>query len=113
KKARNSYFHSIRKAKQEKWTEFLENSHGKDIFQVLRYTKPRRNQATPVLLDNDQNQYSSFEQKCSLFRSSVFPPPPQHTGGNPQPPHRILQWPDITSSEIIEAIHTPHPNKAP
>src|SRR5690606_20841506 len=37
KEARNSYFHSIRKAKQEKWTEFLENSPGKDIFQVLRY----------------------------------------------------------------------------
>lgn len=89
KTARNEYFHCIRQAKQEKWTEFLEEAKGQDIFQVLRYTKPRRNQATPVLLDERQKQHITFEEKCILFRTTMFPPPPETENLPPPQPPRI------------------------
>ena len=38
----NTYYHAIRKAKSDKWIEFLQGAKGKDIFQVLRYTRPRK-----------------------------------------------------------------------
>ena len=112
KEARNAYFHAIRKAKSDKWIEFLEGVKGKDVFQVLRYTRPRRNEPTPALSHQGQTA-TTFEQKCSAFRQAMFPSPPVILPSPPAPPQTILPWKTLTRNEIETAIFSSNPNKAP
>lgn len=44
---RNIYFQSIWTAKEQHWKTFLSNTHGKEVFTALRYTKPRKCEWTP------------------------------------------------------------------
>lgn len=63
------------KGKAEAWTKFLEEAQGKEIWQVLRYTRPRRDAPTPLLTTGNITA-TSFENKCNVFRMTMFPPPP-------------------------------------
>src|SRR5262249_43506368 len=69
--ARNTYFRSIRQAKTESWTKFLEDAQGKDAFQVLRFTKPRHTEKTPTIAREGNPPAHSFEEKCQVFRESM------------------------------------------
>ena len=66
KLSRNAYFRTIRKAKSTSWRDFLANAKGKEIFQAVRYTKPRRVEKTPTLQNGDVTA-TIFEEKARLF----------------------------------------------
>ena len=112
KKLRNQYFREIRKAKEETWKDFLKNAKGKDIFTALRFSKQHKTERTPTI-NYDNHSVNTFEEKASIFRKAMFPPPPI---AHPQPfqiPPKPLPWKTFTPSEIQKAIFTSAPNKAP
>lgn len=112
KAARNTYFHSVRKAKSTTWNTFLEQAKGKDIFTAMKYVKPRKTQRTPPLSDG-QNTFNTFQQKASLFRQKLFPPPPAMPTQTTNPSTQQLEWHTFTPSEINKAISTSAARKAP
>ena len=112
KQARNTYYHAIRKAKSDKWIEFLQGAKGKDVFQVLRYTRPRKSEPTPAISQGNHTA-TTFEQKCRVFREAMFPEPPPTLPASPVAPEEVFQWKVITRSEIETAIFSSNPNKAP
>ena len=85
---------------------------GKDVFTAYKYTKPRRVERTPILKFQEQ-QAADFKAMCDTFRKTMFPPPPEAPSPLPIPPGRTLQWPTVTTEEIVSAIKTSAPNKAP
>ena len=110
--SRNSYFHSIRQAKQTDWRTFLSSAKGKDVFTAYKYTKPRRVERTPIL--NFQGQHAvDFQSKCNTFRKAMFPQPPEAPPAPPISPGPTLDWPTVTTQAIAKAIKTSASNKAP
>jgi ribonuclease HI len=110
---RNIYFRKIVQSKQTCWNDFLENAKGKDIFTALKYTKPQRHEPTPTMRTEGDRNAQTFEEKCQLFRSTMFPPPPIHQRQEHQQTRPLVKWPPITDKEVREAIATSHPNKSP
>jgi len=112
KESRNLYFHSIRKAKADNWISFLEQASGKDIFQILRYTRPRRTQLTPAIKNGDQLA-TTFEEKCRVFHDTIFPEPPSNRPSVPDNLPEPISWKTLTRNELATAIYTSNPKKAP
>jgi ribonuclease HI len=115
KRTRNDYFKSIRKAKEESWTNFLNEAKGADIFKALRYCRPRKVQRTPVLEHQDRTA-TTFAEKAQMMREVLFPPLPN---APPVPLEEIvfqrqpILWEPATEKEVRNAIFTSSPSKAP
>lgn len=75
KATRNEYFRGIKAAKADTWKQFLADATGKDIYQAMKYTKPRKTQSTPNINAFDTTA-TTFDTKALLFRRAMFPPPP-------------------------------------
>lgn len=116
---RTEYFATIKTAKSDCWNQFLENAQGKEIFKAFQYTKQRRIEKLPLLIYENENHESinaaSFEEKCQAFMTVLFKKPPASESFNwseCQNSER-WEWPEVTETEIHEAIFTSSPSKAP
>lgn len=113
KKSRNEYFRSIKKAKDECWKTFLAGAQGQDIFQALKFVKPRKVQRSPVLTHQGAN-YTTFEEKANLFHNTMFPQPPSFPETQQEENlERRLPWNPVTEKEVQVAIMSSASNKAP
>ena len=75
--AKNHYFNSIKRAKLEHWNSFLEKEDSQSIFKAMSYTKDTNTQPIPSIYSSQTSDYkSTFQDKCDVFRSTLFPPPP-------------------------------------
>lgn len=116
---RNSYFTEIKAAKSACWNNFLENAEGKDIFKAFQYTKQKRIEKISMLeyQENERNiKAFTFEDKCKAFMLTLFKKPPVSEPFNWQNikyQQEKWEWPEITKSEVYEAIFTSSSNKAP
>ena len=70
RKARNARRNAVRTAKQSYIMLKLQATTPQDVWQVLRRSQPAHTKAIPSLSGE-----ASFLGKCSLLRSSLFPPP--------------------------------------
>ena len=113
RQARNQYYRMIKKARSELWKKYLSEAEGKDIFTALKYTNPRHAQRTPVL-QHDGEQFTTFEQKATLFHRTMFPPPPTFpNAAHRSPPETVLAWEPVTDTEVRTAIFSCASNQAP
>ncbi len=88
KKARNAFYRLIRKTKRECWQNFLEGEEetlepGKirpedknRCWIALKYTKPKTNSTTPMLIGPNNEKAIIMQAKEVLVRAHAFPPPP-------------------------------------
>jgi len=112
KAIRNLYFFTIRKAKQESWSTFLSEAKGTEIFKAYRYTKPRTIERLPPLQLGDKRAID-FKDKCGILKEAMFPIPPSLEGIEEPQTQDPLEWPEITSKEIEQAISTSSSKSAP
>ncbi|KAJ8063433.1 hypothetical protein OCU04_008652 [Sclerotinia nivalis] len=113
--ARNHYFQAIKTAKKNHWNEFLEKEDTQTIFKAMSYTKDLQTERIPNIRSSPSQFESSFEGKCSAFRSTLFPPPPI----TPAPiwegykQSNKWDWPKLTESELFNACSTKIKGKTP
>jgi hypothetical protein len=112
KEDRNVNFRTIRNAKSECWKNYLAEAQGQEIFRALKYTNPRRVQKTPVL-QHEGIEYTTFEEKASLFHRTMFPTPPIDQDLLPSNrPRKNIPWMPVTPREVHNAISMSASNKA-
>ena len=118
KAARNTYFHAIRKAKEDHWQEFLANAEGNDIYTALKFTKGFIMSKIPEIRYIDQGverKAATFDEKCKAFISTLFPTPkeaPQEKEAIQPGPYN-WKWPSLQDVEIERAIQHTNSKKAP
>ena len=114
KRCRNRYFRAIRDCKANCWQTFLNSAKGQDIFTAVKYTRPTQSLKTPTLTLGQQCA-TDFDSKCSMFTSTMFPDPPEcqsHYNIQDTDNDKCFPWPEITDSEVKDAIYNSAPNKA-
>jgi hypothetical protein len=115
KRYRNKYFRAIRESRTNCWKNFLNSATNQDIFSAVKYIKPTQALKTPPLVFGEQCA-TDFGSKCQMFRDAMFPDPPaslftfniENTQAD-----KSFSWPDITDSEVKDAIFKSAPHKAP
>lgn len=104
KKARNVFYCLVRKAKRECWQSFLEGEE--DILDpakiqledknrywiVLKYTKPRTNSTSPMLIGLNNKKAITMQAKEALVSSHALPRPPIVDGVDSTSLHLALSW---------------------
>jgi hypothetical protein len=73
--AHTTYYGIIRQAKKRTWEDFMVTLKGKEVWQVMRYTKSRSAQTTPHLLNPENQPCITFPDKVSEFGTALYPPP--------------------------------------
>ena len=95
------------------WFTFLSEARDREIFQALRYTKPRRKEPTPDITFQGTTA-TTFKEKASVFRQARFPAPPvSQVREDADPISHTLPWPKVTTDEIQNAIRSSFSTKAP
>jgi hypothetical protein len=117
------YFNSIKIAKTKHWNQFLEKEDTQSIFKAMSYTKGLSSQPIPSLFDiNTQELESTFHKKCNIFRSTLFPTPPNSIGPNLEGLQNNTNysnksnkwnWPLLTQVEIKNACTSKIKGKTP
>jgi hypothetical protein len=81
KEARRAFQRGIRQAKRECWNRFLQESKGKDVWKVTRYTTPRIDKAGQVLVDENGNAVEGHFDREKALLAAHFPkaPPGDYT----------------------------------
>jgi ribonuclease HI len=115
KVAKNTYLQAIKKAKISHWNTFLINNDSKSIFKAMSYTKDIIVQPVPNILNIETNtKESSFEAKCDLFRTTLFPPPPITKEVDLEGYRsKEWQWPVLDKTELLNACSTKIKGKTP
>src|ERR1700691_3452145 len=114
--ARNLYFNTIKKQKLKHWNEFLEKEDTQSIFKAMSYTKDTSNQPLPSIYCNQTSEYRSiFQDKCDIFRSTLFPPPPESSLVNLSnyEPSLTWNWPVLSKVELEYACTSKIKGKTP
>jgi hypothetical protein len=113
--ARNTYFNSIKSTKLAHWNKFLENEDSQSIFKAMKYTKDTIYQPIPSILSSNKELKSTFQEKCNIFRTELFPPPP-----NTEPislinyrPSLKWDWPILSKIELEQACISKIKGKTP
>ena len=71
KKARNEYFHEIRKIKKSCCIEFFENAVDKKIFLTYKFIKNNKIEKLS-LINHNEKICIDFDQKCNAFIDAMF-----------------------------------------
>lgn len=115
KNKRNSYFAAIKDTKTQHWNEFLTKGDAKSIFRAFKYTNSSSVQKMPKIRDSSKALQSTFEGKCSAFRSALFQKPPQA-----EPPqwdeyqaNNKWEWPELSYNELKHACSPAILSKSP
>lgn len=114
--ARNTFFQAVKTAKRDHWSTFLEKEDPKSIFKAMKYTKDNQVQRIPHIKDKNGVLQTTFEDKCSAFRETLFPPPPNsikpqwdnYTGDTNK-----WEWPELTHAELQHACSSEIQSKTP
>ena len=117
--ARNTYFYAIKKAKRDYWNQFLEKEDPQSIYKAMAYTKDRRVEKIPPIQTSlgttevgttevSPTLVDSFQEKCSTFRSILFPPPLQASKPTQDKyrPNSDQKQPKLTKDELDLAYST-------
>lgn len=108
KQQRNIYLQTIKQAKTDHWNAFLEREDVQSIFKAMSYTKDRRTERIPQIVDLDGNLQDTFEGKCRAFKTTMYPPPP--VAPEPRWEEHILkawEWHKLTREEVEAACLSP------
>jgi hypothetical protein len=113
--AKNTYLQAIKLAKIGHWNSFLEKEDPKSIFKAMSYTKDILVQPIPDILNIQTNiKESSFEAKCDIFRTTLFPPPPVSPDINLEGYRaKEWKWPVLDETELFNACSTKIKGKTP
>src|SRR5205085_4456355 len=71
KDARNEYYREIRRAKRDKWNEFLETNKSENVFVTLRYCKVRKYRLTEMLM-YENKVATIFDEKATMLKKVLF-----------------------------------------
>ena len=63
----------IRRAKEKKWREYVENADDKSIFEIQRYIT---NTPTQTMIPTLNDRAATHEEKIATLQASFFPLPP-------------------------------------
>ena len=114
--AKNNYFNTIKKAKLKHWNQFLEKEDSQSIYKAMSYTKDASIQPIPSIYSSNTSDYkSSFYEKCDIFRSTLFPTPPNTTPvslNNYQASNK-WKWPKLARIELENACTSKIKGKSP
>jgi ribonuclease HI len=114
--AKNSYFNSIKAEKLKHWNQFLETEDTQSIYKAMSYTKDTSSQAIPSIFDSQTSEHkSAFQDKCDVFRSTLFPAPPSTTPVNltNYQPSLDWKWPVLSRIEVEHACTSKIKGKTP
>ena len=113
--ARNLYFQKIKAAKRDHWNQFLEKEDPQSIFKAMSYTRNTTSQRIPPIQSGSGLQ-DSFDGKCSAFRQTLFPTPPQTDLPDWErynPRINSWEWPPLSRIEVHEACSSKVKSKTP
>ena len=113
--ARNLYFQEIKAAKRDHWNQFLEKEDPRSIFKAMSYTRNTTSQSIPPIRSATGVQ-DSFDGKCSAFRETLFPPPPQTNLPDWDSYNPLIdswEWPRLSPIEVFEACSPKVKSKTP
>ena len=113
--ARNARRNALREAKQSYTMLKLQQTNPRDVWKVLRQSKPAHTKAIPPLDDCDRIRQETFEGKCNTLRSALFPAPAAGSDiPNLRPPKADLResFTSVTPGEIRSAINRCNRNSA-
>lgn len=81
----------------------------------MAYTKDRLVERIPQIRAGNNQLQDSFTGKCSAFRESLFPPPPQAETVTWEDftPDPAWDWPELTQAEVEQACSTQIKEKTP
>ena len=124
KQARNVFYRIVRKAKRECWQNFLEGTEKSSnpaqirpedknrCWIALKYTKPKANSTTPVLIGPNNEIAVTMQDKKALVRMHAFPPPPIFDGMEYKPVQGTAHS-SITKDSVGKALSCQSIKKAP
>ena len=121
-KAKNTYFNAIKLAKIEHWNTFLQKEDTTSIFKAMSYTKDTIIQAIPSILNIEDNTLkSTFQEKCNIFRTTLFPKPPEVNNSlvntsldfKDYNPKLGWEWPTLSRVELCNACSIKIKGKSP
>jgi len=116
KEAKNLYFNTIKVEKKKHWNKFLEKEDSRSIFRAMSYTKNTTSSLIPSLYNIETKELeSTFQQKCNIFRSTLFPDPPitppidlvSYIGSN------NWKWPLLSKVELRDSCTSKIKGKTP
>jgi hypothetical protein len=116
KRNRNDYFQTIRAAKKESWSNFLNNAVKKKIFQAYKFTKNNRMKKLSSIHYNRKTNIE-FEDKCIAFIEAMYLVS-LNIENTEKDESRLnlnsesFEWSNLIESELREAIFTSASNKA-
>jgi len=113
--AKNTYFNAIKSTKLAHWNKFLENEDSQSIFKAMKYTKDTIYQPIPSILSSNNELKSTFQEKCNIFRTVLFPPPPitESTSLINYRPSSKWDWPILSKIELEQACTSKIKGKTP
>jgi ribonuclease HI len=107
--AKNSYFLAIKRAKRDHWNQFLEKEDPQSIYRAMAYTKEQQVGKLPPIASKEL-----FQDKCDIFRNTLFPTPPRASSPN-WDKYRpgSWKWSSLTASELELACSAKIKGKTP
>jgi len=116
KEAKNLYFNTIKIEKRKHWNKFLEKENSQSIFRAILYTKNTTSSLISSLFNIETKELeSTFQQKCNIFRNTLFLDPPVtppinlvlYTGSN------YWKWPLLSKVELRDSCTSKIKGKTP
>ena len=113
--AKNTYFNAIKSTKLAHWNKFLENEDSQSIFKAMKYTKDTIYQPIPSILSSNSELKSTFQEKCNIFRTVLFPLPPiaEPTSLTNYRSSSKWDWPILSKIELEQACTSKVKGKTP
>ncbi len=117
KQSRNVYFQAIRHAKQESWSNFLNNAVGKEIFQAYKFLKNNRMKKLSSI-HHDEKTNVEFEDKCDAFIEAMYSASSDIENESNENDVRLalnsnsFEWSNLIEIKLQKAIFTSASNKA-
>jgi hypothetical protein len=109
----NNYHQTLRAEKNNVWYTFLPEAREREIFEVLRYSKPWWKERTPDITFQGTT-VTTFKGKASILPQVLFPVPPvSQVTKDVGPTRHPLPWPKVTTDEIQNPIRSSSSTKAP
>ena len=107
----------VRSAKREFYRQQTEEATAQNIWDIHKWTKPRRTYISPALSKGEgEDPAVSHIDKCNLLRATLFPPQPTLTHEphiDLEPKSEDMVFYKVTKHEVHNALYTMAPAKAP
>ncbi len=117
KRNRNDYFQTIRFAKKESWSNFLNNAIKKEVFQAYKFIKNNRMKKLSSI-QYERKINIEFEDKCNAFIETMYSTSSDVENTSDETKIRwklnsnSFEWSNLIESEFRKAIFIFASNKA-